>query len=85
MNSARTIFMTEHFDGANRVGSWSGATISSISDHNGVGATATMPERVNYLMADGHVESLAPADTYTSTNRQVSAPPSGFWTVWQYD
>jgi len=85
MSGAKTIFMTEHFNGANRVGAWNGATIASIAEHTAPDSLTAGPEQINYLMADGHVESLVPADSYASTNRSASAPPSGFWTVLQYD
>lgn len=85
LNAAKTLFMTEHFNGANRVGAWSGATIASIAEHTSQVSLPVAPERINYLMADGHVESLVPTDTYASTNRTVTAPPSGFWTVLQDD
>ncbi|HEY1171601.1 MAG TPA: prepilin-type N-terminal cleavage/methylation domain-containing protein [Verrucomicrobiae bacterium] len=73
-----TLFLTELFDGANKVGSWNGATISDASSHLPKGAAA--PSQINYLMVDGHVESRLPAASVTA-----SSVPAGAWTVWQDD
>jgi prepilin-type N-terminal cleavage/methylation domain-containing protein/prepilin-type processing-associated H-X9-DG protein len=81
LDQAQTIFMTERFSGLNHVGGVAEATVADISQHLGTDTGMTLPERVNYLMVDGHVESLAPMATYSVTNRSVTAPASGMWTV----
>ena len=78
-----TLFMTEQFDQANRVGAWSGAAVSDISAHASKGAATQ--SQFNYLMVDGHVENLAPATTYGPTASTTSTAPTGIWTVWQDD
>lgn len=80
-----TLFTTERFDGENRVGSWSGATISDATRHVGKGFTGEPQDRFNYLMVDGHVESLAPAPTASAAVQPVASAPVGIWTVWQDD
>lgn len=81
MEPTNVIFMTERFDGVNRAGAWRGATIADISKHIAKGAETELPPRVNYLMLDGHVENLIPLNTYSATNRTLTAPPSGMWTI----
>ncbi len=83
LNPATTMFMTEQFDGGNRVGAWGGATISDISAHHSKDAPLVQPQ-INYLMIEGHVESLAPAKTYGAAAKPGAAP-TGMWTVWQDD
>jgi len=87
MDAPNTLFMTEHFDGANHVGAWEGAALSDISTHIVDKAKQAPQERFNYLMIDGHVESLVPQDSYIRKHSSKSAPtrPAGIWTVWQYD
>jgi len=87
MDAGNTLFLTEQFDGRNHVGAWAGATISDISAHIGDKAMQAAQERFNYLMVDGHVESLVPKDSYLRkhSSKTTSAQPAGIWTVWQYD
>jgi prepilin-type N-terminal cleavage/methylation domain-containing protein/prepilin-type processing-associated H-X9-DG protein len=40
---------------------------------------------INYLMADGHVEALMPADTLGRTNRSVLTRQTGMWTISSQD
>ena len=80
LEQSHTIFMTERFSGLNHVGGVAEATISGINQHGSTEAGA-LPERLNYLMVDGHVENLAPAATYSKTNSSPTAAPSGMWTV----
>jgi prepilin-type processing-associated H-X9-DG protein len=90
MDAPNTLFLTEQFDGANHVGAWSGATISDISAHIGDKAVQAPQDRFNYLMVDGHVESLVPQDSYNrkrpgATTATPATAPAGIWTVWQDD
>ncbi|MGV3755178.1 MAG: type II secretion system protein [Verrucomicrobiota bacterium] len=89
MDTPNTLFMTERFDSINRVGSWNGAAISDISTHIGEVGTQPVQAQFNYLMTDGHVENLAPQDSYASRRRTLNpstkAAPAGIWTVWQDD
>ncbi len=89
MDAANTLFMTERFDSINRVGSWNGATISDISAHIGEAGAQPAQAQFNYLMMDGHVENLAPQDSYSNGrqtgNTSLKAAPAGIWTVWQDD
>jgi len=89
MDAPNTLFMTEQFDGINHVGAWAGATISDISAHIGDKAVQAPQERFNYLMVDGHVESLVPQDSYKrkrpGSGATSATTPAGIWTVWQDD
>jgi prepilin-type processing-associated H-X9-DG protein len=81
LDQAQTIFVTERFSGLNHVGGATDATISDINAHVSADSGMPLPERMNYLMIDGHVESLVPSATYSSTNRTGNTAPTGMWTV----
>jgi prepilin-type N-terminal cleavage/methylation domain-containing protein/prepilin-type processing-associated H-X9-DG protein len=81
MDQAKTIFMTERFSGLNHVGGCTDAAIADITQHLNPEPSMALPERINYLMVDGHVESLAPTASISSTNRPGVTTPTGMWTV----
>ncbi|MCD6049066.1 MAG: hypothetical protein K0Q55_469 [Verrucomicrobia bacterium] len=83
LSPASTLFMTEQFDGGNRAGAWAGASISDISAHQSKDSSLLQPQ-INYLMIEGHVESLTPAKTY-GTAGKLGTAPTGIWTIWQDD
>lgn len=86
MDQANTLFMTEQFDGFNHVGAWNGATIGDISAHFAVDPAQPTQARINYLMVDGHVESMEPKNSYVRKHQGASgSAPAGIWTVWQDD
>lgn len=81
LDHTQTIFMTERFSGLNHVGGSTDAAIADISQHLSPDSGMAMPERINYLMVDGHVESLVPTASNSSTNRPGVTAPTGMWTV----
>lgn len=80
LEQSHTIFMTERFSGLNHVGSVAESVLSGINQH-ATAEAGNLPENLNYLMVDGHVENLAPTSTYSRTNASLTAPPSGMWTI----
>ncbi len=85
-----TILMTERPYQANIVG-YGTAYILSANDHNPAnGATPVSPavdlknyhnSLLNYLMVDGHVEFLNPAETLGRTNRTTLSYSTGMWSI----
>jgi len=81
LDQSQTIFMTERFSGLNHVGGCTDAAIADISQHISPESKMALPERINYLMVDGHVESLIPTASNSRTNRPGVTAPTGMWTV----
>jgi len=86
LEPARTILLTEQAKSNNIAGNSSGARIKYTADHfeQGRGESAGHNNgMVNYLMTDGHVELLQPAQTVGHTGQvgTNAALHQGMWTI----
>ncbi len=83
---AHTMILTERVRPANVLGNIAGAVINNTADHMEKGAVPSEKYhqgRYNYLMVDGHVESLFPEETVGPRGQtgEQSKTHQGIWTV----
>lgn len=86
LDPAATLLLTEQAKPNNIAGNTSGARIKCTADH--LEAKVIEPSdyhdgKINYLMVDGHVETLLPAQTVGHTGQAGNDPRThlGMWTV----
>ena len=82
--SARTLMIVENFGKttptqANTAGHATGALCQTPTQQLGDFKEPVHKRRWNYLMVDGHVETLMPIETVDSPAGLSTAPPGGMW------
>lgn len=83
---AKTLAVTERVRSANVIGNMAGAVITVTADHiekNVIPAEKYHGGKFNYLMTDGHVETLFPEDTVGVTGEagDKASRHLGLWTI----